>query len=189
MTYYAHPTATIDEGAEIGTDTKVWHYSHVMAGAKIGAGCSLGQNVFIANTVVIGNGVKIQNNVSIYDGVTCEDEVFIGPSVVFTNIKNPRSAIPRKDQYLPTVVRKGASIGANVTIVCGVELGAFCFIGAGAVVTKHVANYALVMGSPARHIGWMSEYGHRLHFDQEGLAKCPENGDLYRLMNGKVQIV
>ncbi len=181
--YYAHPSAVIDAGCQIGAGSKIWHFSHLMAGAVLGPQCNIGQNVFIANGVTLGANVKVQNNVSIYEGVICEDDVFLGPSMVFTNITNPRSAVVRKGQYTVTVVRKGASIGANATIVCGHEIGAFAFVGAGAVVTKSVPAYALVVGNPARRVGWMSEYGHRLSFDEHGEAACPESGELYRLQD------
>ena len=185
-TYYAHPTAVIDEGAEIGEGTKVWHFTHIMPGARIGAGCSLGQNVFIAAGVVLGNNVKVQNNVSVYTGVFCEDDVFLGPSMVFTNVVNPRSAVVRKDEYRSTRVGRGVSIGANATIVCGHDIGVYAFIGAGAVVTKDVPAYALVVGNPARQVGWMSEHGERLHFDETGRARCSGSGAVYLLQNGQV---
>ncbi|GJM34457.1 MAG: UDP-2-acetamido-3-amino-2,3-dideoxy-D-glucuronate N-acetyltransferase [Saprospiraceae bacterium] len=178
--YYQHPTAIVDEGAQIGPNTKVWHFCHIMGGAQIGADCSLGQNVFVANGVVLRNNVKVQNNVSIYEGVVCEDDVFLGPSMVFTNVLNPRSAVNRKNEYRRTLVGKGASIGANATIVCGHDIGAYAFIGAGAVVTKTVPAYALMVGNPARQLGWMSEHGARLAFDEKGLAVCPESGMKYR---------
>ena len=184
--YFAHESAYIDQGCEIGEGTKIWHFSHVMANCKIGKNCNIGQNVVVSPEVVLGNNVKVQNNVSIYTGVTCEDDVFLGPSMVFTNVINPRSAISRKNEYLPTKVGKGATIGANATIVCGHNIGAYSFIGAGAVVTKDVPNHALVIGNPARQKGWMSEYGHKLVFDQEGQAKCPESGEIYILENGLV---
>lgn len=186
MDYFAHPTAIIDEGSNIGKGASIWHFCHIMAGSKIGENCTLGQNVFIASNVVLGNHVKVQNNVSVYEGVICEDDVFLGPSMVFTNIINPRSGIARKDQYVKTVVKKGATIGANATIVCGNEIGEYAFIGAGAVVTKPVAPYALVTGNPAKQTGWMSEYGHRLHFDKEGKAICPESKEEYYLVNETV---
>jgi UDP-2-acetamido-3-amino-2,3-dideoxy-glucuronate N-acetyltransferase len=184
--YYAHPTAVIDDGCEIGEGTKIWHFSHIMPNCKIGAQCNIGQNVVISPDVVLGKNVKVQNNVSIYTGVQCEDDVFLGPSMVFTNVINPRSAVNRKNQYAKTIVKKGASIGANATIVCGHDIGAFAFIGAGAVVTKNVPDYALVIGNPARQTGWMSEYGHKLEFDSQGLASCPESNEQYKLENGKV---
>ncbi len=179
--YYAHPTAVIDEGAVIGAGVKIWHFSHLMSGCRIGEGCNIGQNVMIASGVVLGRNVKVQNNVSIYEGVTCEDDVFLGPSMVFTNVINPRSAVNRRGQYLSTRVGKGATIGANATIVCGHDIGSYAFIGAGAVVTRDVPAYALVVGNPARQTGWMSEYGHRLHFDEAGTAVCPESGERYRV--------
>src|ERR1041384_2197498 len=170
--YTAHPTAVIDEGCEIGEGTKIWHFSHIMSNCKIGKNCNLGQNVVISPEVVLGTNVKVQNNVSIYTGVTCEDDVFLGPSMVFTNVINPRSAVVRKDQYRKTLVKKGASIGANATIICGVTIGEYAFVGAGSVVNKDVKSFSLVAGNPARHIGWMSEYGHRLEFDSNGIAVC-----------------
>lgn len=185
--YFAHPTAVIDEGCEIGAGTKIWHFSHIMSNCKIGMNCNLGQNVVVSPDVVLGNNVKVQNNVSIYTGVICEDDVFLGPSMVFTNVINPRSAVNRKAQYAKTTVRQGATIGANATIVCGHDIGRFAFIGAGAVVTKHVSDYALVVGNPAKQTGWMSEYGHKLEFDQEGMAVCPESRERYRMENGKVK--
>jgi UDP-2-acetamido-3-amino-2,3-dideoxy-glucuronate N-acetyltransferase len=184
--YFAHETALIDEGCEIGAGTKIWHFSHIMPHCKIGEHCNIGQNVVISPEVVLGKNVKVQNNVSIYTGVICEDDVFLGPSMVFTNVINPRSMINRKNQYSKTVVKKGASIGANATIVCGHDIGAFAFIGAGAVVTKHVPDFALVVGNPARQTGWMSEYGHKLSFNKEGEATCPESDDKYLLKDGKV---
>ena len=185
--YFAHETAVIDAGAQIGAGSKIWHFSHVMSGAVLGEGCKLGQNVFIASGVALGRNVKVQNNVSIYEGVTCEDDVFLGPSMVFTNVINPRSAVVRHGQYQRTRVGKGASIGANATIVCGNDIGPYAFIGAGAVVTKGVPPYALVAGNPARQIGWMSEYGHRLHFDENGQAVCPESKEAYVLKEGAVR--
>jgi len=179
MNYYAHPTSVIDEPCEIGEGTKIWHFSHIMNGCRIGSSCNIGQNVVISPEVILGNNVKIQNNVSLYTGVTCDDDVFLGPSCVFTNVTNPRSAVNRRGQYAKTRVGQGASIGANATIVCGHDIGRFAFIGAGAVVTKHVPDYALVVGNPARHIGWMSEYGHRLEFDAQGNAICPESKQVY----------
>ncbi len=187
MSFIAHPTAVIDDGCTIGAGTRIWHFTHIMPSCVIGENCNIGQNVVISPDVVLGNNVKVQNNVSIYTGVICEDDVFLGPSMVFTNVINPRSAVGRKDQYLRTFVRKGATIGANATIVCGNEIGAFAFIGAGAVVTKPVAAYALVMGNPAKRTGWMSEFGHKLQFDAEGSAKCPESGEQYRLRDGAVK--
>lgn len=186
MSYTAHPTAVIDEGCTIGDGTRIWHFSHIMPGCTIGAGCNIGQNVVVSPQVVLGNNVKVQNNVSIYTGVECEDDVFLGPSMVFTNVINPRSAVARKDQYLRTLVKKGATIGANATIVCGHDIGRYAFIGAGSVVTKEVPDYALVMGNPARQTGWMSEYGHKLQFDENGEATCPESKQRYNLRSGKV---
>jgi UDP-2-acetamido-3-amino-2,3-dideoxy-glucuronate N-acetyltransferase len=185
-TYFAHQTAVIDPGCEIGAETRIWHFSHIMSGCVIGEHCSIGQNVVISPEVRIGNQVKIQNNVSVYTGVICEDDVFLGPSVVFTNVINPRSAIVRKNEYMPTLVQKGATIGANATIVCGITIGRFAFIGAGAVVTKSIPDYALVVGNPARQTGWMSEFGHKLKFSPEGIAVCPESQEKYRLESGKV---
>ncbi|MBR0077575.1 MAG: N-acetyltransferase [Bacteroidales bacterium] len=184
--YFAHETAIIDEGCQIGAGTKIWHFSHIMPNCVIGERCNIGQNVVISPEVVLGNNVKIQNNVSVYTGVTCEDDVFLGPSMVFTNVTNPRSAVNRRNQYAKTHVGKGATIGANATVVCGHDIGAFAFIGAGAVVTKTIPPYALVVGNPSRQIGWMSEYGHRLQFDKEGFATCPESGERYQLKDGKV---
>lgn len=181
MEYIAHPTAVIDEGCEIGADTKIWHFSHIMPGSIIGKGCNIGQNVVISPGVVLGNNVKVQNNVSIYTGVTCDDDVFLGPSCVFTNITNPRSAIVRKDKYEKTHVGKGATIGANATVVCGHNIGAYAFIGAGAVITKDVPPYALVIGNPARQTGWMSECGHKLQFNENNIAVCPEDNREYKL--------
>jgi UDP-2-acetamido-3-amino-2,3-dideoxy-glucuronate N-acetyltransferase len=184
--YFAHTSAFIDDGCEIGEGTKIWHFSHIMSNCKIGERCNIGQNVVISPEVVLGKNVKVQNNVSIYTGVVCEDDVFLGPSMVFTNVTNPRSAVNRKNQYAKTVVKKGASIGANATIVCGHDIGQFAFIGAGAVVTKNVPDYALVIGNPAKQTGWMSEYGHKLSFDKNGEAVCPESGEKYSLKNGVV---
>jgi UDP-2-acetamido-3-amino-2,3-dideoxy-glucuronate N-acetyltransferase len=184
--YFAHETAVIDEGVEIGDGTRIWHFSHIMTGCKIGENCNLGQNVVVSPDVVLGNNIKVQNNVSIYTGVICEDDVFLGPSMVFTNVINPRSAVVRRDKYIKTVVEKGATIGANATIVCGNKIGKFAFIGAGAVVIREVLPYALVVGNPSKQIGWMSEYGHRLKFNSEGLAICPESGEEYRLNDDKV---
>lgn len=184
--YFAHETAVVDEGCEIGAGTKVWHFSHLMTGCRLGERCNIGQNVVISPEVVLGDNCKVQNNVSIYTGVTCEEDVFLGPSMVFTNVVNPRSAVSRRGQYARTHVGRGASIGANATIVCGHDIGEFAFIGAGAVVTKTVPAYALVVGNPARQVGWMSEFGHRLEFDQAGEASCPESGQRYRLDGGKV---
>lgn len=187
MSYFAHPTAVIDEGCQIGAGSKIWHFSHLMPGCELGENCNIGQNVVISPAVVLGKNVKVQNNVSIYTGVSCADDVFLGPSCVFTNVLNPRSAVNRRDNYLQTHVGKGASIGANATIVCGHNIGAFAFIGAGAVVTKEIPAYALVVGNPARQIGWMSEFGQRLNFNTEGLAICPESGQKYQLQNAKVE--
>jgi UDP-2-acetamido-3-amino-2,3-dideoxy-glucuronate N-acetyltransferase len=184
--YFAHETAVIDEGCEIGEGVKIWHFSHIMPNCRIGDGCNIGQNVVVSPDVVLGKNVKVQNNVSIYTGVTCDDDVFLGPSMVFTNVVNPRSAVLRRDQYLRTHVGKGASIGANATIVCGHDIGEYAFIGAGAVVTKDVAPYALVVGNPSRQVGWMSEFGHRLTFDESGHATCPESGEVYELKDGRV---
>jgi UDP-2-acetamido-3-amino-2,3-dideoxy-glucuronate N-acetyltransferase len=184
--YYKHETAIVDEGCDIGAGTKIWHFSHIMQNCIIGQNCNLGQNVVVSPEVILGNNVKVQNNVSIYTGVVCEDDVFLGPSMVFTNVINPRSAVNRKNQYLKTIVKKGASIGANATIVCGYDIGEYAFIGAGAVVTKDVPAYALVTGNPARQTGWMSEYGHKLKFDKQNSAFCPESGQEYKLHNNKV---
>ena len=184
--YFAHETAVIDDGCVIGNGSKIWHFSHLMTGCQLGEKCNIGQNVVVSPDVILGNNVKVQNNVSLYTGVVCEDDVFLGPSMVFTNIVNPRSAIIRREEYVKTIVRKGASIGANSTIVCGHDIGEYSFIGAGAVVTKEVLPFALVVGNPAKQIGWMSEYGHRLEFNEEGLATCPESNDSYRLENGRV---
>ena len=184
--YFAHETAVIDENCQIGEGTKIWHFSHIMTGCVIGTNCNIGQNVVISPEVVLGNNVKVQNNVSVYTGVISEDDVFLGPSCVFTNVTNPRSAVNRKSQYAGTHVGKGATIGANATVVCGHDIGAYAFIGAGAVVTKHVPDYALLVGNPARQLGWMSEYGHRLYFDNEGIAECPESHEKYQLKDGKV---
>jgi UDP-2-acetamido-3-amino-2,3-dideoxy-glucuronate N-acetyltransferase len=189
MDYFAHETAVIDEGCRIGEGTKIWHFSHIMKNSIIGENCNIGQNVVVSPEVVLGNKVKVQNNVSIYTGVICEDEVFLGPSMVFTNITNPRSAITRRNQYEKTRVKKGATIGANATIVCGHDIGEYAFIGAGAVVVKDVKPYALVVGNPSRQIGWMSEYGHRLLFDDQGIAYCPESKEKYVLENGQVRKV
>jgi len=185
--FFAHETAVIDEGCSIGEGTKIWHFSHIMPNCIIGTNCNIGQNVVVSPEVILGNNVKVQNNVSIYTGVICEDDVFLGPSMVFTNVVNPRSAVNRRNQYAKTIVRKGATIGANATIVCGHDIGRYAFIGAGTVVTKHVPDYALIVGNPGKQIGWMSEYGHRLNFDAEGKATCPESNDKYRLVSGKVE--
>ncbi|HNX43445.1 MAG TPA: acyltransferase [Bacteroidales bacterium] len=184
--YFAHPTAIIDEGCVIGKGVKIWHFSHIMSDCVIGDNCNIGQNVVVSPEVILGRNVKVQNNVSIYTGVICEDDVFLGPSMVFTNVINPRSAINRKHQYAKTRVKKGATIGANATIVCGNEIGEYAFIGAGAVVTKPVPDYALVMGNPSRQTGWMSEFGHKLKFDSMGIAVCPESKARYLLRDGKV---
>jgi UDP-2-acetamido-3-amino-2,3-dideoxy-glucuronate N-acetyltransferase len=184
---YIHPTAIIDDGASIGDGTKIWHFSHIMPNCTIGDNCNIGQNVVISPEVVLGKNVKVQNNVSIYTGVICDDDVFLGPSMVFTNVINPRSAVNRQNQYLQTHVGKGATIGANATIVCGHDIGEYAFIGAGAVVTKYVKPYALVVGNPSKQIGWMSEYGHRLVFNQEGIAICPESNESYVLKDNKVE--
>lgn len=184
--YYVHPTAIVDEGCEIGLGTKIWHFSHIMSGCKLGENCNIGQNVVISPDVILGKNVKVQNNVSLYTGVTCDDDVFLGPSCVFTNVTNPRSAVNRRGQYSKTHVGKGASIGANATIVCGHDIGEFAFIGAGAVVTKNVPAYALLVGNPARQLGWMSEYGHRLEFNGKSVAVCPESGEYYQLINNLV---
>ena len=185
--YFAHETAIVDEGCTIAEGVKIWHFSHIMPNCIIGEKCNIGQNVVISPDVVLGKNVKIQNNVSIYTGVVCEDDVFLGPSMVFTNVINPRSAVNRKNEYAKTIVKKGASIGANATIVCGHDIGAFAFIGAGAVVTKNVPDYALLVGNPAKQIGWVSEYGHRLNFDENGLAVCPETQQEYELKENTVK--
>ncbi|MCK9292097.1 MAG: acyltransferase [Bacteroidales bacterium] len=187
--YFAHETAVIDDNSTIGRGTKIWHFSHIMSDSVIGEGCNIGQNVVISPQVVLGKNVKVQNNVSIYTGVICEDDVFLGPSMVFTNVINPRSAVNRKNEYARTLVKKGATIGANATIVCGHDIGEYAFIGAGAVVTREVLPYALVVGNPARQIGWMSQYGHRLKFDQEGKAVCPESKEIYILKDNRVHKV
>ena len=184
--YFAHETSVIDDGCHIGSGTKIWHFSHLMPNCTLGENCNIGQNVVISPEVVLGNNVKVQNNVSIYTGVTCEDDVFLGPSMVFTNVINPRSAVNRRGQYAVTTVRKGVSIGANATIVCGNDIGQFAFIGAGTVVTKEVPAYALIVGNPGRQIGWMSEYGQRLNFDSNGVAICEESKEEYQLLNGEV---
>jgi len=187
--YYAHESAIIDEGCEIGEGTKIWHFSHIMSHSKMGRNCNIGQNVVISPEVILGNNVKIQNNVSLYTGVTCDDDVFLGPSCVFTNVTNPRSAVNRRGQYAKTHVGKGASIGANATIICGHDIGEFAFIGAGAVVTKNIPSYSLWVGNPAKQCGWMSEYGHQLKFDNSGIAICPESHEKYQLKDGKVSKV
>lgn len=186
MNYTAHETAVIDKDCKIGDGTRIWHFSHIMPGAVIGNNCNIGQNVVVSPKVVLGQNVRVQNNVSIYEGVICEDDVFLGPSMVFTNVINPRSAVSRKNEYMQTLVRKGASIGANATIICGNEIGEYAFIGAGAVVTKPVPPYALVTGNPARQTGWMSEHGHKLKFDESGKASCEESGQQYLLKNNRV---
>ena len=185
--YFSHKTAVVDEGCIIGDKTKIWHFSHIMKDSKIGDGCNIGQNVVISPNVIIGNNVKIQNNVSVYTGVKCEDDVFLGPSMVFTNVINPRSAIIRRDEYLETLVQKGASIGANATIICGNKIGKYAFIGAGAVVTKDIPAYGLFVGNPAKQIGWISEFGHRLNFNSKNEAMCKESNDFYQLINGIVK--
>ncbi|MEY5048073.1 MAG: hypothetical protein RLZZ175_1432 [Bacteroidota bacterium] len=184
--FYSHPSAIIDEGCEIGKDTKIWHFSHIMPNCKLGERCNIGQNIVISPDVILGNNVKVQNNVSIYTGVICEDDVFLGPSCVFTNVINPRSAINRRGEYAKTIVKKGATIGANATIVCGNDIGEYAFIGAGAVVTKNVPAYALLVGNPAKQMGWMSEFGHKLKFNSQNEAICPESGDKYQLVNNSV---
>jgi len=186
MSIFIHPTAIIDQPVTIGSGTKIWHYTHVMLDAVIGGNCNIGQNVFIASGVVLGNNVKVQNNVSLYTGITCADDVFLGPSMVFTNVKNPRSAVNRRGQYDKTHVGKGATIGANATIVCGNDIGEYAFIGAGTVVTKQVKPYALVVGNPGVQVGWMSAYGHRLDFDENGEATCSESQEEYQLKNDSV---
>lgn len=186
ISYFSHETAVIDVGCEIEEGTKIWHFSHIMSDSKIGKNCNIGQNVVVSPNVILGNNVKVQNNVSIYSGVICEDDVFLGPSMVFTNILNPRSAVVRKGKYLKTIVKKGASIGANATIICGNNIGEYALIGAGAVVTKEVLPYALVVGNPSKQIGWISEYGHRLNFDEDGFASCKESGENYQLSNNNV---
>jgi UDP-2-acetamido-3-amino-2,3-dideoxy-glucuronate N-acetyltransferase len=185
--YFFHPSAIIDDGAQIGVGTKIWHFCHISAGAIIGAQCNFGQNVFVASNVILGNNVKVQNNVSIYDAVVCEDDVFLGPSMVFTNVINPRSGVSRKEEYKPTIVKKGATIGANATIVCGVTIGRYAFVGAGAVVNKNIPDHALVVGNPSRQIGWMSQSGERLFFDKEGIAICEKEAATYQLIADKVQ--
>ncbi len=184
--YFAHETAVIDDGCEIGKGTKIWHFSHIMSGCFIGEGCNIGQNVVISPSVKLGRNVKVQNNVSVYTGVICEDDVFLGPSMVFTNVINPRSHVNRKNEFMPTYIRKGASIGANATVICGNEIGEYALVGAGSVITKPVKPYALVVGNPAKQIGWVSENGHTLHFDNDNTAICPETGQVYQLKNGLV---
>ena len=181
--YFAHETAVIDENCQIAEGTKIWHFSHIMSNCIIGKNCNIGQNVVVSPQVILGNNVKVQNNVSIYTGVICEDDVFLGPSMVFTNVINPRSAVNRKNEYMKTTVKNGASIGANATIVCGNDIGEFSFIGAGAVVVKEIKPYALVVGNPSKQIGWISEFGHRLNFDSKGFAICPESNEKYQLKN------
>ena len=187
MRYFAHNTAIINDDAQIGKDSKIWHFSHIMQNTVLGKNCNIGQNVVVSPKVILGENVKVQNNVSIYSGVICENDVFLGPSMVFTNILNPRSAIVRRNNYVETLVQKGASIGANATIVCGITIGSYALIGAGAVVTKDVPPYALLVGNPAKQIGWVSEYGHRLTFDEDGFAKCPESNQNYQLINDNVK--
>lgn len=187
MSYFAHETAVVDEGCTIAAGVKIWHFSHIMPDCEIGEKCNIGQNVVISSGVKLGKNVKIQNNVSIYTGVECEDDVFLGPSMVFTNILNPRSAVVRRDQYVKTLMQKGASVGANATIVCGNAIGKYCLIGAGAVVTKDVPDYALIVGNPAKQIGWVSEYGHRLNFNEKGTATCPESKQRYMLLENSVE--
>ena len=189
MEYFSHETAVIDAGCSIGAETKIWHFSHIMSDCTIGEGCNIGQNVVVSPGVILGKNVKIQNNVSLYTGVECEDDVFLGPSMVFTNVTNPRSGVNRRDQYAKTIVRKGASIGANATIVCGHDIGEYAFVGAGSVVTKTVLPFALVVGNPARQIGWISKFGHRLEFDLNGVAVCQEGGEAYKLENGLVFVL
>jgi UDP-2-acetamido-3-amino-2,3-dideoxy-glucuronate N-acetyltransferase len=184
--FFIHPTSIIDENCSIGKGTKIWHFSHIMNGASLGNNCNVGQNVVVGCNVVIGNNVRIQNNVSVYEGVVCEDDVFLGPSVVLTNVINPRSTVSRKDQFKPTIIRKGATIGANATIVCGNEIGAYAFIGAGAVVTKNILSYALVIGNPAKQVGWMSEFGHQLEFNDKNIAFCKESGQEYLIIDNQV---
>ncbi|MBP5134830.1 MAG: N-acetyltransferase [Paludibacteraceae bacterium] len=187
--YFKHESSYVDEGCEIGKGTKIWHFSHVMSNCKIGEDCNIGQNVVISPEVVLGRNVKIQNNVSVYTGVVCEDDVFLGPSMVFTNVVNPRSHVSRKSEYKQTIIRKGASIGANATIVCGHEIGEYALIGAGSVVTKDVKPYALMVGNPARKIGWVSAYGEKLHFDENGIAVCPATGEKYQINDGEVKLI
>ena len=187
INYFSHETAVIDDGCKIGRDTKIWHFSHLMTNCELGERCNIGQNVVVSPNVILGNNVKVQNNVSIYEGVICEDDVFLGPSMVFTNVINPRSAVNRRNEYMPTIVKKGASIGANATIICGNNIGKFSFIGAGAVVTKEVLDYSLVIGNPSKHIGWVSEYGHRLKFNENGIATCLESNQDYLLEKNRVK--
>lgn len=189
MDYFVHESSYVDEGCRIGKGTKIWHFSHVMAGCTIGEDCNIGQNVVISPDVVLGRNCKIQNNVSVYTGVRCEDDVFLGPSMVFTNVINPRSAVSRKSEYRETILERGASVGANATIVCGHRLGAYCLIGAGSVVTKDVPAFALMVGNPARQIGWVSRHGEKLHFNEEGVATCPATGERYHLRDGAVSLI
>lgn len=184
--FYVHPSSYVDEGVQIGKGTKIWHFCHIMAPSVVGENCNMGQNVVVSPDVKLGNNVKVQNNVSIYTGVECEDDVFLGPSMVFTNVYNPRSAVSRKNEYRRTLVKTGATIGANATIVCGIEIGRFAFIGAGAVINRNVPDFALMVGNPGRQIGWMSKHGHRLHFDESSKAQCPETGQWYEKKDGKV---
>jgi UDP-2-acetamido-3-amino-2,3-dideoxy-glucuronate N-acetyltransferase len=186
MNYFVHPSAIVDENCEIGEGTKIWHFSHIMAGSKIGENCNLGQNVVVSPKVILGNNVRVQNNVSIYEGVICEDDVFLGPSMVLTNVINPRSAVSRKNEFKTTLIKQGASIGANATIICGNTIGRYAFIGAGAVVTRDVPDFGLVIGNPGRHSGWMSEYGQKLHFDAQNRATCSESGQEYELKDNIV---
>lgn len=188
MSYFVHSSSYVDEGASVSEGAKIWHFCHIMPGASLGRNCNLGQNVFVGEHVQLGNNVKVQNNVSIYTGVTCQDDVFLGPSMVFTNVINPRSAVRRHDAYKKTLVKRGASIGANATVICGITIGEYAFIGAGAVVTREVPPFALVVGNPARQVGWMSKYGHKLHFNQKGMAQCPESGEWYHLINKQVHV-
>ncbi len=185
--YFVHPSSYVDEGAKIGAGTKIWHFCHIMAPSELGEGCNLGQNVVVSPNVRLGKNVKVQNNVSIYTGVECEDDVFLGPSMVFTNVYNPRSAVSRKNEYRKTLVKTGATIGANATIVCGIDIGRFAFIGAGALVNRTVPDFALIVGNPGRQIGWMSKHGHRLHFDEKNRSQCPESGIWYEKEDGKVR--
>ncbi|MBO7234616.1 MAG: N-acetyltransferase [Paludibacteraceae bacterium] len=185
--FFKHESSYVDEGCQIGNGTKIWHFSHIMTGCQIGCNCNIGQNVVISPDVILGNNVKIQNNVSVYTGVVCEDDVFLGPSMVFTNVINPRSHVSRKHEYKPTYIRKGASVGANATIVCGNEIGDYALIGAGSVIIRNVKPYALMVGNPARQIGWVSEYGEKLNFNEEGIAVCPATGEVYQLMNDEVK--
>ncbi len=185
--YFTHTSSYVDKGAKIGSNSKIWHFSHIMKNAKIGQNCNIGQNVVVSPNVILGNNVKVQNNVSIYTGVECEDDVFLGPSMVFTNIINPRSSVVRRDKFIKTIVKKGASIGANATILCGITLGSFCLIGAGTVVTKSVPDYALIIGNPGRQVGWVSEYGHTLKIHKDGFSNCPESNEKYQLLHGQIK--